>query len=90
MPSVGKLSRRKLAVLIRVRQELHKRLDAVRPGDRADQPVAHLFDRAMAADVEASGGNRRLCDLLRGRFWMIQFVYQFNVKAGHARQALNL
>jgi hypothetical protein len=67
MPSVRRLSRRKIAVLIRVRQELHKRLDALLPAQRGDDPIVQLFDRSFLARLQGDQSGHAVCDALRER-----------------------
>jgi len=66
-PSVRKISRRKIATLIRVRQEVHKRLDAAF-SSRPAGPVASVLDaRLVSTAPTAAVGDTALCELLAAR-----------------------
>lgn len=68
MPRVRKHNRRSLATLIRVRQEVHKRLDAVLPVEPGAPPIASLLDLRPAPDVADTGcGGVALSRLLASR-----------------------
>ena len=67
MPLVRRLNRRKLAVLIRVRQELHKRLDAVLPANHEGHALANLLDPSFSGRAAGGTGGRDVCDALSAR-----------------------
>ena len=54
MPSVPKRNRRRIATLIRVRQEVHKRFDAVAPVDIGQASKATLFSPEFATKLGGS------------------------------------
>jgi heparinase II/III-like protein len=67
LPLVRKPNRRSIATLIRVRQELHKRLDAVLPIGTTRGTVASVLSDAFASQLLAADDPDALRRLLAGR-----------------------
>jgi hypothetical protein len=68
MPSVPKRNRRRIATLIRVRQEVHKRLDAVAPIDPDKASSAKLFTGSFAAGLGQDSLRSVLSSASAGRY----------------------